>query len=40
VVERQELAAELTAGVAYYVEVNGYNADTFAYSYRLAIDAE
>jgi hypothetical protein len=40
VIEKQEVAVELTAGMAYYIEVNGYNADTFAYPYRLEIDAE
>jgi hypothetical protein len=33
----QEITAELTAGFAYYVEVNGYNAGEFNYDYRLAV---
>ena len=33
----QEITAELTAGFAYYVEVNGYNAGAFNYDYRLAV---
>ncbi|HSG96430.1 MAG TPA: hypothetical protein VLA11_00370 [Woeseiaceae bacterium] len=38
VIEEQEVAAELTAGMAYYIEVNGYNTHAFAYSYRLTIN--
>jgi hypothetical protein len=34
---RQEITAELTAGLAYYVEVNGYNAGAQQLDYRLAI---
>jgi len=33
----QQLTAELTAGLAYYIEVNGYNAVAFDYHYRLAV---
>ncbi len=36
-VSTQEITAELTAGMAYYIEINAYNADAFAYDYRLAI---
>ncbi len=34
---RQEVVADLTAGLAYYVEVNGYNAGEERYDYRLAV---
>lgn len=34
---RQEIEAELMAGLAYYVEVNGYNAGTENYAYRLVV---
>lgn len=34
---RQEIEAELTAGFAYYVEINGYNATGERYDYRLSI---
>ena len=33
----QQITAELTAGFAYYIEVNGYNAVAFDYDYRLAV---
>ena len=33
----QEVTANLTAGFAYYVEVNGYNAGAERYDYRLAV---
>jgi hypothetical protein len=33
----QEITAELTAGFAYYVEINGYNVGEEDYDYRLAI---
>jgi len=33
----QEITAELTAGFAYYIEVNGYNAVAVDYDYRLAV---
>ena len=33
----QEITTELTAGFAYYIEVNGYNATAFDYDYRLAV---
>jgi len=36
-IANQEITAELTAGFAYYVEVNGYNAGAFNYDYRLAV---
>jgi hypothetical protein len=36
-VASQQITTELTAGVAYYIEVNGYNAVAFDYEYRLAI---
>jgi hypothetical protein len=36
-VASQQVTTELTAGMAYYVEVNGYNAVAFDYEYRLAI---
>lgn len=34
---RQEVVADLTAGLAYYVEVNGYNVGEERYDYRLAV---
>ena len=34
---RQEITAELTAGFAYYVEINGYNVGEERYDYRLAV---
>jgi hypothetical protein len=34
---RQQVTTELTAGMAYYIEVNGYNANAFDYNYRLAV---
>lgn len=36
-VARQQVTTELTAGMAYYIEVNGYNAVAFDYEYRLAV---
>ena len=36
-IARQEIAADLTAGLAYYVEVNGYNAGSDRYDYRLVV---
>jgi hypothetical protein len=33
----QEIEADLTAGLAYYVEINGYNAGADDYSYRLVV---
>ena len=36
-VASQEITAELTAGFAYYVEINGYNAGAANYDYRLAV---
>ncbi len=36
-ITRQEIAADLTAGFAYYVEVNGYNAGGESYDYRLMV---
>lgn len=36
-VASQEVTAELTAGMAYYVEINGYNAGAANYEYRLAV---
>jgi hypothetical protein len=35
----QEIEADLTAGLAYYVEVNGYNAGADDYSYRLVVSS-
>ena len=35
--EEQFLSAELTAGLAYYVEIRGYNTGPDTYDYRLAI---
>ena len=35
--EEQFLSAELTAGLAYYVEIHGYNTGPGAYDYRLVI---
>ena len=34
---RQEVVADLTAGLAYYVEVNGYNVGEESYDYRLTV---
>ena len=39
-VSAQEVTAELTVGMAYYIEVNGYNADAFAYDYRLDVERD
>jgi hypothetical protein len=36
-VETQRLAVDLVAGLAYYVEVNGYNAETGTGDYQLVI---
>lgn len=36
-VEEQRLVVELTAGLAYYVEVNGYNTASMRYDYKLVI---
>jgi len=36
-VASQQVTTELTAGMAYYIEVNGYNAIAFDYNYRLAV---
>ena len=36
-VTSQEITADLTAGFAYYVEVNGYNAGGESYDYRLVV---
>ncbi|MDH3266553.1 MAG: hypothetical protein OEM25_06270 [Gammaproteobacteria bacterium] len=36
-VARKQVTTELTAGMAYYIEVNGYNAVAFDYNYRLAV---
>ena len=36
-ITRQEIAADLTAGFAYYVEVNGYNSGGAIYDYRLMV---
>jgi len=36
-VAQQEIIADLTAGMAYYVEVNGYNSGNAIYDYRLAL---
>ena len=36
-ITRQEITADLTAGFAYYVEVNGYNAGAESYVYRLMV---
>jgi len=36
-VVQQEIEADLTAGLAYYVEVNGYNATADNYEYRLVV---
>ena len=36
-VASQQITTELTAGFAYYIEVNGYNATAFDYDYRLAV---
>jgi len=36
-IANQEITAELTAGFAYYVEINGYNAAGANYDYRLAV---
>ena len=36
-VEEQRLAVDLVAGLAYYVEINGYNTGTTAEEYRLVI---
>jgi len=36
-IEEQKLIVELTAGLAYYVGVHGYNTGPIAYEYRLAI---
>ena len=36
-ITRQEIVADLTAGFAYYVEVNGYNAGGASYDYRLMV---
>ncbi len=37
---KKEVVANLTAGMAYYVEINGYNADAFAYDYRLTVSGD
>lgn len=39
-ISRKEVSAELVAGMAYYVEINGYNADAFAYDYRLTASGD
>ena len=36
----KEVSADLAAGMAYYVEINGYNADAFAYNYRLTVSGD
>ena len=36
-IAQQEIAADLTAGFAYYVQVNGYNAGGEDYDYRLVV---
>jgi len=36
-IAEQMISAELTAGLAYYVEVHGYNTGPMSYSYQLAI---
>lgn len=36
-IARQEITADLTAGFAYYVEINGYNAAADRYDYRLVV---
>lgn len=36
-VASQEITAELTAGFAYYIEINGYNTGAANYDYRLAV---
>jgi hypothetical protein len=36
-VASQQITAELTAGLAYYVEINGYNTGALNYSYKLAV---
>lgn len=37
VAEDQVIDVQLTAGLAYYVEVNGYNVDGYRYDYQLAV---
>ncbi len=37
VAEDQAIDVELTAGLAYYVEVNGYNVEGYRYDYQLAV---
>lgn len=39
-ISAREVTADLTAGMAYYIEVNGYNADAFDYEYRLAVELD
>ena len=36
-VEEQRFAVDLVAGLAYYVEINGYNTGSTAEEYRLVI---